>query len=240
MTYDLNDLTRYEGADLANFICHFTYRRRDTSSDPLPNRLPVKPSGRLAQILRQGRIQANPTHATGAASVCCFSEATRNAVSVLVKEGTIKGWGLAFDRQYLFEQNGGPCWYVRGDEWDEVRDALPSSLQYRCVRYWPGASASDTSTLPHAIRSRSDFIHEREWRIEGDLCFEIEDVAFVILQAFEHQTAAQRLEWFSHEVFPDEPDRQRLVRHLSQRTVVMGADGEVTDGPSEFLEVGSQ
>ncbi|MGH8241685.1 MAG: hypothetical protein ACREXP_32335, partial [Steroidobacteraceae bacterium] len=92
--------------------------------------------------------------------------------------------GVAFSKDFIFREGGGPALYIRGDEWGAV-GRLPAELRARSVRLWPGATSDGDAELPWYLARPSEWLHEREWRIVGTgspagLRFTWADVAFVI------------------------------------------------------------
>jgi len=112
--------------------------------------------------------------------VACFTESTKPAVSVLLAEGRYTPHGLGFLKQSVFDRGGGPVLYVRGDEWHQMQH-VPQPLRSRAVRFWPGAEEEPGETLPSHLKTQSEWLHEREWRIPGDFSFDWEDIAFLIV-----------------------------------------------------------
>lgn len=167
-------LTVYDLPDLGPYVIHFTGRKPsqwELERDPArAQRWPLA-QGRLLSILWQRRVTATVPFA-GDRPVTCFTESVPAAVQRLIQEGRYTPHGIAFAKQVAFDALGAPALYVRDDEWDAMWAALPSAQRSRMVRYWPGDA-------PDRAR-RSEWLHEREWRVLGDLTFRREDVAFLV------------------------------------------------------------
>jgi hypothetical protein len=86
-----------------------------------------------------------------------------------------------FSKQLVFEGNGGPALYVRGDEWQAAASALPQPLRSRLVRFWPGAEQGPGELLPDYLRTTSEWLHEREWRVPTEFRFDWDSVRFLIV-----------------------------------------------------------
>jgi hypothetical protein len=110
----------------------------------------MRPAERLIAILWSGCIYGSVPFGPPTQHCVCFSEASEDHVSWLVKERRFPGWGLLFDKQVIFELGGGPVWYARHDQADAVA-GMPAAEWI--VRY---------DTRPGA---RSDWTHEQEWRL---------------------------------------------------------------------------
>ena len=89
--------------------------------------------------------------------------------------------GVGFSKQFVFNNGGGPALYVRGDEWATATETLPPPLRRRLVRFWPGAMPDGGEVLPAHLSGESEWLHEREWRVPGDLHFGWADVDFLIV-----------------------------------------------------------
>lgn len=144
--------------DLPDTLVHFTGRPRGQSDKP-PEFARGGAEDRLVSILHTGALRGAPDFWSDA-PVICFSEVTEDARRVMLRDGAgTRGpyapWGLVLDRQQLIGSGARPVLYLSAEEMNETGE-LPTSLRNRRVRYDPG---------------RSDWLHEREWR----LCFEAGD-----------------------------------------------------------------
>ena len=171
-------LRTYGVPDLADHVIHFTGRSGgrinvDERIENLPDQ------ERLLHILVDQRIRGFETF--GASTpVTCLTESTKAAVVRLVAEGRYTPCGIGFSKQLVFDAGGGPALYVRGDEWPAVTN-LAQPLRSRVVRFWPGADPEEGEQLPAHLSGPSEWLHEREWRVPGDLIFGWQDVKFLIV-----------------------------------------------------------
>ncbi|MFC9271333.1 hypothetical protein ACFTXJ_26630 [Streptomyces zhihengii] len=146
--------------DLPDTLVHFTGRPRG------PNErrdFPLTTSeDRLVSILRTGTLRGAAPFGLDA-PVLCFSEVTEEARRAMLRDGVGRGryepWGLVLHRQQLIAVGARPVLYVSREERDRMKAALPRRTYNRCVAYEPTPAQGTT---------RSDWLHEREWRI----CFE--------------------------------------------------------------------
>jgi hypothetical protein len=180
----INDLRSYDHPDLSDFVIHFVHRW-GKRNDEVPNEILTMPCrDRLFEgILASGQINAYRVF-SGFDPVVCFTECTPAGVGTMVRE-RYEPWGVAFRKDVIFRKGGGPAFYVRGDEWDDVQ-GLPPRLRARCTKLWPGACPDPGEVIPKALEGESQWTHEREWRIMGtgeppSFQFQPEDVAFLVL-----------------------------------------------------------
>lgn len=144
--------------DLPDTLVHFTGRprgRKERRDFP-----PTTPEQRLASILHRGALRGAPDFWSDAPVICC-SEATKEARRAMLRDGVGRGryapWGLVLDRRQLECAGARPALPVSREELNQMKAALPPRTYNRCVVY-----------EPNPARGRSDWLHEREWRI----CFE--------------------------------------------------------------------
>lgn len=139
--------------DLPTTFVHFTGRPRGMGDIP-PDFADATPEQRMMRILLEGRLRATKVFGTRH-PVLCFSEPSEAARRVMLRDGVVRErgpyspWGLVFDRARLIAAGARPVLYLSSDEIKQTDD-LPIRLRNRRVRYDPG---------------RSDWLHEREWRI---------------------------------------------------------------------------
>jgi hypothetical protein len=141
--------------DLPDTLVHFTGRPRG-KNDPPPHFARGTAQERIVSILHSGVLRGAPDFWANA-PVLCFSEATEAARRAMLRDGVggrgpYAPWGVVLDRQKLIQAGARPVLYLSNEEMQQTRH-LPTPLRNRRVRYDPG---------------RSDWLHEREWR----LCFE--------------------------------------------------------------------
>jgi hypothetical protein len=122
----------------------------------------------------------------------------------------------------IFDRKGGPALYVRGDEWDTATTMLPEPLRSRLVRFWPGADAEPREYVPWYLRSQSEWLHEREWRVAGELRFDWSEVAFLILPHTEPDYQVAYASWLAEVGRTEES-----ALFASRPCVVMTHDGQV-------------
>jgi hypothetical protein len=124
----------------------------------------MSPMDRFASILNEERINGGLPFGAGS-RVTCFTESTVAGLNFLVRERNYVPYGLVFSKDFVFRKGGGPVHYVRADQWSEHRN-VSEPLRSMGVKLDP---------------PNSDWLHEREWRLPGDLLFDPSDVQAVIV-----------------------------------------------------------
>lgn len=76
------------------------------------------------------------------------------------------GFGLLFEKSFVFRNNGRPVIY---DKTQEAKDYLPSNQWWRIVNLDLG---NDDIII--------DWTHEREWRVPNELKFELKDISVLV------------------------------------------------------------
>jgi hypothetical protein len=172
-------LQTYALPDVGDHLIHFTGRTgRRINVDPVIEALPAHE--RLLRILVDGVVRGFETFGAGA-PVVCLTESVKASVARLIQDRRYEPCGIGFSKQFIFDRNGGPAFYVRGDEWSTATAALPQPLRCRLVRFWPGAAPDPGEWLSNDLLTTSEWLHEREWRVPTELCFDWPDVKFLIV-----------------------------------------------------------
>lgn len=184
----IHDLRRYEHPDLSDFVIHFV-GRWGQRNDEVPSEVyAMSPKERLFDgVLASAELRAYRVF-FGFDKVVCFTECTPAGVGAMVRQ-TYDPWGVAFTKDFVFQRGGGPAFYVRGDEWDDVF-SLPPRLRSRCTKFWPGATADPQEMLDPALQRACEYLPEREWRVLGTddpstFSFDPADVAFIVVGDWE-------------------------------------------------------
>jgi hypothetical protein len=142
-----------EAAGPAQFdsLVHFCGRPWGTTPTPyvssgVRNQTPQE---RLANILWEQRLNGYPPfRAQWNQPMICLSESPVDHLKWLLRDRQWPPWGLLFSRQNIYDLGGGPAWYVREAQYLGL---LPEQIPW----------AVRLETAP----PRSDWLHEREWRI---------------------------------------------------------------------------
>jgi hypothetical protein len=187
----IRPLRRLQQDDLSNSVVHFTGRvGKDNADVPLAIRK-MDPGGRLASILITRQIQAFDIFHSSGEPVVCFTEATLAGMRTLAASGRYQPWGIEFSKDYVFQRDGGPAYYVRGDQWITFSQSdLTLRMKAFGTPYWPGADwepPHDGLWTKSMVDYPNEWAHEREWRVpvafDQDpraLTFEYRDIASII------------------------------------------------------------
>jgi len=176
--------------DMSDFVVHFT----KASEGPRPK----TPYDNIISILSMGRLQArnpfglarNTAPAPESQCAVCFSETPLHQLSRLA--GRRGPYGIGFTKDFLIARGGGPVLYAYAGTpharalqklVDDAR-ALPNPTVSLIWRVTPFVD------LPGDYGGRSyRFEWEREWRHVGNLDFQPDDVAFLIIPEDLHEAA---------------------------------------------------
>jgi hypothetical protein len=134
------------------------------------------------------RIEARTPHGIGLGyqntmggqMVVCFTEMPIAELSRMASRG--RNYGIAFPLEALRGRGAQPVWYVSdpSPQLSASRQLMSSSTNpadpiWKLTPFTDIARLGSTTSAPH------DWRWEREWRVVGDLEFEIEDIAAVII-----------------------------------------------------------
>lgn len=138
------------GPAQSDWLLHFCGRPPDTNvSSSVPVEITaLTPAQRLDNILWEQRLRAFPPYGADQ-SMVCLSESPWQYLQWLIGVRDFPPWGVFLTRQRVFDIGGAPVWYVRPDQFAGIDSAH---------RSW----AVRLDTTPG---NRSDWLHEREWRI---------------------------------------------------------------------------
>lgn len=143
----------------------------------------------LISILKSGRIEARSPYGAGK----YFTGMQRRHHSVCLTEIPLdqirrmtsnRPWGIVFDKERLRAKLGAqPVWYVNypSPEWAAIGAAMEEA------RASEGAPIWKLTPFIEGVRSLqgqfpNDWRWEREWRVQGDLDFDLADIAMVIAE----------------------------------------------------------
>jgi len=112
--------------------------------------------------------------------VVCFTETPLDQIDVLLtdvieRDFKLEPYGLVFEKRYIREKGGNPVFYVTKEIARPLYDSLYNPL---CTE---ANEQIDEKTckllaLVTLCEERNDWHWEREWRIVGDLVFELSDI----------------------------------------------------------------
>jgi hypothetical protein len=140
---------------------------------------PLSARERLVQILSDRTIRATPMPYTGRPAVA-FTECVWS--SLLEHAETYSRCGIGFKKSFLFQHGGGPVFYMRQDLYRAQRDTGINDDVWPFLTPFVPEYASDEHVEEFWDgRPRTDYTHEREWRVPNDLVFDYGDVEFVVV-----------------------------------------------------------
>ena len=91
--------------------------------------------------------------------------ASQNKLGINKVKFRYEAFGLRFNKGNMFQRGARPVIYGLKNELDN----LPANEQWRCVQL----DLNDSNNI-------IDWTHEREWRIEGDLTFEYNEIEIIL------------------------------------------------------------
>ncbi len=104
----------------------------------------------------------------------CFTEST--LAGLKAHRDVFKArFGLAFDRDWVFERGGNPCLNIRESLLKERFTVPGEQYPRRVYNFIP----QQLHPFINIIHESFDATHEREWRQAGDLRFDYNDILFV-------------------------------------------------------------
>ncbi len=181
--------------DFSEYVVHFTKNRTphcvQHENPSTPQRVKEMANetalDRLISILNERVIYATPMPWTRRAAVC-FTECVWG--SLLDHATEYSSYGIAFAKSFLFQDGGGPAFYMRQDLYHQQEKNLGwHDDVWAFITPFVPEYASQEHRDEYWRRSPLDYTREREWRVAHDLHFGSTDVAFVIVAS--HGDAAQ-------------------------------------------------
>ncbi len=180
---------------MSNYVVHFT--SGGSGVDDYTTMMSIYSSSMLIpeRSFGIGRNNAPPSSDQRAV---CFSEIPPGEWNRLVeRRGTM--YGLAFSKQFIISQGGGPIWYAwRGTpHWQALQAMMDDAALDPDALVWQITPMIDA---PGTYRGRDyEFEWEREWRHVGPLSFKPDDVAFLLIPEELHSAARGFFENAYHE-----------------------------------------
>jgi hypothetical protein len=104
----------------------------------------------------------------------CFTECTLSGLKAHRDLFQVK-YGLAFDRDSLFEKGANPCLNIRESLLRSETSFVGTPYTKKVYNFIP----TDLQPFVNVIHSSFDATHEREWRYPGNMKFEWNEVRFV-------------------------------------------------------------
>ena len=125
----------------------------------------------LVKILKEKKLKGSTTKSGFiVGNIIYQEELEENSKNPKVR---YRPFGLSFDKQYIYEKGGRPVIY---DKTNEAKEYLTREQYWRIVSY----DLSDDDKI-------IDWTHEREWRVPGDLKFNLGQVSVVVKDYDDYQ-----------------------------------------------------
>ncbi len=129
---------------------------------------------RLISILESRTIHASPmAFLPRHPEAVCFTECIWDAL--IGHAERYSPYGVVFSKHVIFERNGGPALYIRGDTLNSIGPQIPPEIEPLVAPFDPDG----------VLGVRLDWVHEREWRLPNSLTFEYSDVEYVIVESIQ-------------------------------------------------------
>ncbi|HSW69785.1 MAG TPA: hypothetical protein VLI69_06525 [Gammaproteobacteria bacterium] len=104
----------------------------------------------------------------------CFTDSTLAGLRAHRKVFQTKH-GLAFDREFLYQQGANPCLNIRDSLLRQEIDKAPPGKYNHVYNFIP----QEIAGFVNIIHESFDSTHEREWRILGNFDFIYSDIKFI-------------------------------------------------------------
>lgn len=171
--------------DMSNYVVHFT--KGGTEKDDYATMMNIYWSCTLKPGRRFG-IGKNKAPLSSEQGAVCFSEIPPGQWNRLEERRGTK-YGLAFSKQFVISQGGGPIWYAWKEtpHWHALQGMMDAAAKNPDAPVWRITPMIDA---PGTYGGRDYlFDWEREWRHVGPMSFEPEDVAFLLIPEEMHSAA---------------------------------------------------
>ena len=160
-------------SDLSSQVVHLTRSAVKDGHD-------VGPVDVLIKILLDRRISASTASGfiVGDTPAACFQDAPIYAIAQNIDaerqyrdkydKSKIRyvGVGLMFNKVTVYQRRGRPVFY---EDTERAKSILPECEWWRIVRF-------DLNNVDDMV----DWTHEREWRVPGDFCFQLDEATVVL------------------------------------------------------------
>ncbi|HEX3149667.1 MAG TPA: hypothetical protein VHR66_16445 [Gemmataceae bacterium] len=174
----------------ARAICTSGRTAGRTARDNFENILSTKTICALGvHCLHGDRIRALPEKKQKQFRVACFTETPLDQLGTLLDVGfrkfQLEPYGFVFQRDYLCQKGAQPAIYINDYVPNRSRGAADCLFE---IGVKNGFSGRTWPLLPlvNVMHDGYDFTWEREWRVIGDVDFQFDDLAAVILPEDEY------------------------------------------------------
>lgn len=171
--------------DMSNYLVHFT--KGGTGANDYSAMMGICSGTRLKAANKFG-IARDKAPAAAPQEAVCFSEIPPGQWKKLEWRRKTK-YGIGFTKEFVLSKGGAPIWYAWKDtaHWRALTDMMSRASSKPDDPIWKITPMIDSPGVYG--RSRYVFDWEREWRHIGDMNFETEDVAFLLIPEELHLSA---------------------------------------------------
>ena len=182
----MTQFDRLRSIDYSPFLVHFTRDTGSSSERPIEGadfvteehqlfqHLGTTALEKLLAILSENELKTSPQiDLPNRPEAACFTESVWGSFTRITS--AFSSFGIGFNKRFVFDRGGGPALYTRGDIFSDLSNSFPSSLE-------PFVKPSDPDGS--WIGKHSNYLFEREWRIDRNLVFNHVDVEFVIVDTY--------------------------------------------------------
>ncbi len=173
--------------DMSEYVVHFTKDFGDRT--PYDNMMGILSRRILRAVTAFGIARGRAPDVDNQRAVC-FSEVPLHLLGRLAER---RGpYGIGFSKEFLLQKGGGPIWYVEAGSptAKAVQELVTQATHSSCPEGHPIWSITPYMDCPGDYpRGSYRFEWEREWRHVGDLHFDENDAAFLIIPEDLHSAA---------------------------------------------------
>lgn len=165
--------------DFSNYLAHFTTNRQPCSKakeNPTIDQKGVSAIDRLINILTIKEIFASRLSWNNLNAVC-LTECPWG--SLLAHAKNYSPYGIGFTKDFIFNKDGSPVFYVRPDIFDKQK--WTNETLIFTTPFWPEYRLTKSYKK---FYKTLDYSHEREWRVPTSLKFEYTDIQFIVLKSY--------------------------------------------------------
>lgn len=222
--------------DLSRFVVHLTrdHEPGDRAAPPGSTEI-VTARGNLEAMLEARRIEARAPHCIANPllkeadverqrdfHVVCLTEVPLDQVHLLVQEIEGRGvhlmpYGLVFERHFIIQRGGQPAIYINTYGADAYLKGVTGELYESWLNDEPVPKAPRLLPFMNAMHEKYDFAWEREWRVLGNLEFNLSDLVAVILPPEGDEDIRGRLAELGIAVISPGWTYERIIAELSSQ-----------------------
>ena len=168
--------------DFSKYVAHFTKDGKPCSNDADCSVAAQSAKDRLLSILKSKTLLASKMPWIDTKGVC-LTESPWSSLIAHTKQ--YSPYGIGFKKQLVYNQKGGPVYYIRSDIYSYLRkkkNGIPS----RILPFISPFSPSYRNKYQKDVFKKDvDYTFEREWRVPKVFSFDYTDIEFLIVDTFQ-------------------------------------------------------